>query len=79
MAQTKKLRRVPVGKAKIARRGFVSFASPILIVQYPIAVGPGGLVVNGHARLAAARDCGVEEASAVQVRHPDIQMHREAR
>jgi len=49
-----------------------------MIVQYPIAVGPGNLVVNGHARLAAARDCGVEEVSAVQVRHPDIQMHREA-
>ena len=69
-----------MGKAKssTARRDHVAFASPIMIVQYPIAVGPGGLVVNGHARLAVARDCGVEEVSAVQVCHPDIQMHREA-
>jgi len=47
-----------------------AFASPILIAQYPIAVGPGGLVVNGHARLAAARACGVDEVAVVQVVTP---------
>jgi ParB-like chromosome segregation protein Spo0J len=55
-----------------------ALASPIMIVQYPIAVGPGGLVVNGHARLAAARNCGVDEVAVVQVLAPNIQMDREA-
>ena len=38
----------------------------------PIVVTARGVVVNGHARLAAARECGVDELPDIVVRHPDI-------
>ena len=46
----------------------------------PIVVTAKGVVVNGHARLAVAREIGIDEVPAIVVRHPDIRsMRMEAR
>lgn len=38
----------------------------------PIVVTAMGVAVNGHARLAAARDLGIDEVRAVVIHHPDL-------
>jgi ParB-like chromosome segregation protein Spo0J len=38
----------------------------------PIAVTARGVVLSGRARLAAARECGMDELPAIVVKHPDI-------
>jgi ParB-like chromosome segregation protein Spo0J len=40
----------------------------------PIVVTAKGVVVDGHARLAVARELGVAEMPAVVVRHPDLRV-----
>ena len=54
-----------MGKAKIppTRRD---------LVAAPIVVTAMGVVVNGHARLAAAQQLGVDELPAIVLEHPDI-------
>jgi len=42
------------------------------LVLAPIVVTGRGVVLDGHARLAAARECGLDELPAIVVRHPDI-------
>lgn len=38
----------------------------------PIVVTARGVVLNGHARLAVARQLGIDELPAIVVCHPDI-------
>jgi ParB-like chromosome segregation protein Spo0J len=38
----------------------------------PIVVTARGMVLNGHARLAVAQQCGADEVPAIVVKHPDI-------
>jgi len=42
------------------------------LVASPIVVTARCVVVNGYARLAAARQLGFDEMPAVLVRHPDM-------
>ena len=42
----------------------------------PIVVTAGGVVVNGHARMAMARRLGMEEVPTIVVRHPDLRSMR---
>lgn len=42
------------------------------LVAAPLVVTTTGVVVNGHARLEAARQLGIDELPAIVVRHPDI-------
>jgi hypothetical protein len=37
----------------------------------PITVTAKGVVVNGHARVLAARSLGLDEVQAVVIKHPD--------
>jgi ParB-like chromosome segregation protein Spo0J len=63
-----------MGKAKIP-----TIACRNLLAD-PIVVTATGVVVNGHARLAVAREIGIDEVPAIVVRHPDIRsMRMEAR
>ena len=42
----------------------------------PIVVTARGVVVNGHARLAAAQQLGIDEVPVVVVKHPDLRRLR---
>jgi ParB-like chromosome segregation protein Spo0J len=42
------------------------------LVDGPIIVTSKGMVVNGHARPAVAREYGVDELRAIAVTQPDI-------
>jgi ParB-like chromosome segregation protein Spo0J len=42
------------------------------LVASPIVVTARGVVVNGHTRLAVARQLGVAEMPAIVVAHPDL-------
>ena len=55
-----------MGKAKIP-----TIACRNLLAA-PIVVTARGVVVNGHARLAVAREIGIDMVTAVVVKHPDI-------
>jgi len=41
-------------------------------VAAPIVVTARGVVLNGHARLAMARQLTIEELPAIVVKHPDL-------
>jgi ParB-like chromosome segregation protein Spo0J len=53
-----------MGRAKIPAIRNDLIAGPIVTSK--------GMVVNGHARLAVERECGVDELPAIVVTHPDI-------
>jgi len=38
----------------------------------PIVVTARGVVLDGHVRLEAAREIGIDEVRAVVVKHPDL-------
>jgi hypothetical protein len=65
LAEPGKRHKGSMGKAKIPT------TRPDL-VPGPIVVTTRGLVLDGYARLAAARECGVDEVPAIVVKHPDI-------
>jgi ParB-like chromosome segregation protein Spo0J len=57
-----------MGKAKIPIRK-TTRRDPLAA---PIVVTASGVVVNGHARLAVARQLGVADMLAIVVAHPDL-------
>jgi ParB-like chromosome segregation protein Spo0J len=42
------------------------------LLASPIVVTARGVVLNGHARLAMARQLTIEELPAIVVKHPDL-------
>jgi len=65
LAEPGKRNKGSMGKAKIPT------TRPDL-VPAPIVLTNRGVVLDGYARLAAARECGVNEVPAIVVKHPDI-------